>query len=253
MDRLKVGVLGLRRGLSHLRNFLNTENVEVIGAADRIEQWRDRAAETAAEMDRQVRLVAEFDELLEMRPDAVAIASNGREQAAHAIQAMEGGCHVLSEVPGAFTQEEIVHIATTSERTGRQYMLAENSSFMNFLRYWRRWVSEGRFGEISLADGEYLHYLQRTMVNATGDTFTPTEVREQGISDVRPSWRSDQPPIQYLTHDLGPLLGGSRRPRRHRQLRRGAVLERRHTVALRRAVRFVQDREGSPDPHSGDA
>jgi len=23
---------------------------------------------------------------------------------------------------------------------------------------------------------------------------------------VRPVWRADQPPIQYLTHDLGPLL-----------------------------------------------
>ena len=87
MDKLKVGVLGLRRGLSHLRNFLNTEGVEVIGAADRIEQWRDRAAEAAADAGGRVRFVAEFDELLELRPDAVAIASNGRQQAAHAIQA----------------------------------------------------------------------------------------------------------------------------------------------------------------------
>ena len=122
MDKLRVGVLGLRRGLSHLRNFLNTEGAEVIGAADRIEQWRDRAAEAATGTGGQVRFVAEFDELLEMKPDAVAIASNGRQQAEHAIQAMEAGCHVLSEVPGAFTQEEIVHIAMTSERTGRQYM-----------------------------------------------------------------------------------------------------------------------------------
>ena len=99
MDKLKVGILGLRRGLSHLRNFLNTEEAEVIGAADRIEQWRDRAAEAVGEMDRKVNFVGEFEELLELQPDAVAIASNGRQQAAHAIQAMEAGCHVLSEVP----------------------------------------------------------------------------------------------------------------------------------------------------------
>lgn len=206
MDKLKVGVLGLRRGLSHLRNFLNTEEAEVVGAADRIHQWRQRAAETVAGMDRSVPLVSDFEELLDLKPDAVAIASNGRQQAAHAIQAMEAGCHVLSEVPGAYTQEEIVHIAMAAERTGKQYMLAENSSFLNFLRYWRKWVVAGRFGSVSLADGEYLHYLPTTMVDAAGNQFTPTEARQQGLDHTRPLWRGDQPPIQYLTHDLGPLL-----------------------------------------------
>ncbi|MFH1572119.1 MAG: Gfo/Idh/MocA family oxidoreductase [Gemmatimonadota bacterium] len=206
MEKLRVGILGLRRGLSHLRNFLNTDGAEVIGAADRIRQWRDRAAAAAAAMGRQVPLVSDFEELLDLRPDAVAIASNGRQQAAHAIQAMEAGCHVLSEVPGAFTQEEIVHLAMTAARTGRQYMLAENSSFLNFLRYWRRWVLEGRFGSVSLADGEYLHYLPTTMVDAAGNQLTPTQVRQQGLEHLRPVWRADQPPIQYLTHDLGPLL-----------------------------------------------
>ena len=82
MDKLKVGILGLRRGLSHLRNFLNTEEAEVIGAADRIEQWRDRAAGAVGDMGREVNFVGEFEELLELQPDAVAIASNGRLQAA---------------------------------------------------------------------------------------------------------------------------------------------------------------------------
>jgi len=206
MDKLKVGILGLRRGWSHLSNFLNTEEAEVIGAADRIEQWRDKAVERAGDRGRDVKFVGEFEELLELEPDAVAIASNGRQQAAHAIQAMEAGCHVMSEVPGAFTQEEIVHIAMTSERTDKQYMLAENSAFMNFLRYWRKWVIEGRFGAVSMADGEYLHFLPWSLVNAEGEQFTPTEAHDQGLKDLGVLWRGDQPPIQYLTHDLGPLL-----------------------------------------------
>ena len=206
-DELSVGILGLRRGMSHLRNFLHTEGARVIGAADRITQWRERAAERLAEMEvTSVPLVTEFEQLLEMRPDAVMVASNGREQAAHAIQALEAGCHVLSEVPGAYTQEDILRIAAAVERSGKQYMLAENSSFLDFLRYWRRWVVEGRFGAVSMADGEYLHYLPTSMVNSQGDQFTPTQVREQDMRDVRPLWRADQPPIQYLTHDLGPLL-----------------------------------------------
>lgn len=206
MDRVKVGILGLRRGLSHLRNFLNVEGAEVVGAADQLRQWRDRAAATADEMGHQVPFVSEFEELLDLKPEAVAIASNGRQQAAHAIQALEAGCHVLSEVPGAFTQEEIVHIAMTVERTGKQYMLAENSSFLNFLRYWRRWLIDGRFGQIPLADGEYLHYLPTSMVTPAGNQLRPSVVRDRGMSGIRPLWRADQPPIQYLTHDLGPLL-----------------------------------------------
>jgi len=205
-EELTVGVLGLRRGRSHLRNFLRVEGTRVIGAADRIEQWRDRSAEMCAEMGQPLTPIAEFDDLLELRPDAVAIASNGRQQAQQTIQALEAGCHVLSEVPGAFTQEEIVHIAATVERTGKQYMLAENSSFLGFLRYWRRWMVEGRFGAVSMADGEYLHYLPSTLVDEEGNQLTPRQAKEQGRTDLKPVWRSDQPPIQYLTHDLGPLL-----------------------------------------------
>ena len=40
----------MRRGLSHLRNFLNADEAHVIGAADRIEQWRDGAAKLAADV-----------------------------------------------------------------------------------------------------------------------------------------------------------------------------------------------------------
>ena len=204
MRKLRVGILGLRRGLTHLLNFLRVEQAEVIGCADRIRQWRESALARIA--PRTVPMVEAFEELLDMQPDAIAVASNGRQQAAHAIQAMEAGCHVISEVPGAFTQEELLGIVAATERTGKQYMLAENSCFLDFLRYWRKWVLEDRFGPISIAEAEYLHYLPMTMTDDDGNQYSPTEVREKGIAGCRPVWRADQPPIQYLTHDLGPLL-----------------------------------------------
>jgi len=204
MEKLRVGVLGAKRGRAHLRNFLATENAEVIGCADRQENWRGHALEHIA--PQKVKMVGEFETLLDMKPDAVVIASNGRCQAGHAIQAMEAGCHVLSEVPGAFTHEEINRIILAQERYGKQYMLAENSCFLDFLRYWRKWLVAGRFGPISIAEGEYIHYLPASMIDETNEGHTPTAWREEGLSGLMPSWRSDQPPIQYLTHDLGPLL-----------------------------------------------
>jgi len=85
-------------------------------------------------------------------------------------------------------------------------MLAENSCFLDFLRYWRKWIVEDRLGPVAIAEGEYLHYLPNSMVDSQRDQWTPSQVREQGIGEARPLWRADQPPIQYLTHDLGPLL-----------------------------------------------
>ena len=204
MDKLRVGILGLRRGYSHLRNFSAVEDAEVIGCADRVAKWRDRAAEIVD--PKKTKLVREFEELLELKPDAVVVASNGRCQAKHAMQAMAAGCHVMSEVPGAFTQEEINHIILYAERYQRQYMLAENSCFLDFLRYWRKWILEDRFGPISIAEAEYLHYLPTSMVDDEHNQYSPTQWRERNLQGLRPLWRADQPPIQYLTHDLGPLL-----------------------------------------------
>ncbi|NPV46415.1 MAG: Gfo/Idh/MocA family oxidoreductase [Armatimonadetes bacterium] len=204
MDQITVGILGLRRGITHLHNFLTVPEARVIAAADRLP---DRQAEGRRLLEPVGgKMVAEFEELLAMQPDAVVVASNGRMQCQHACQALEAGCHVLSEVPGAFTLEEWVRIRDTVQRTGNQYMLGENCSFLNFIRYWRKWIAAGQYGEMSLAEAEYLHYLPHTLTNADGRFFTPSEARQQGLRGLVPTWRADQPPIQYLTHDLGPLL-----------------------------------------------
>ena len=204
MEKLKVGILGLRRGMAHLRNFLAIEEAVVIGAADRLPLYREPAEALLKPAGGKV--VAEFEELLAMHPDAVVIASNGKRQVEHACQALEAGCHVLSEVPGADTFEELIRLRDTVERTGRVYMLGENSCFLDFLRYWRKWVVDDRLGPISLAEAEYLHYLPETLSAPDGTRISPSRARALGRTDCRPIWRADQPPIQYLTHDLGPLL-----------------------------------------------
>ena len=202
MDKLKVGVLGLRRGLAHLRNLLLLDNVEVIGVCDRLPMLRERVAPMLA--DRSTKIVTEYEELLELKPDAVVVSTNGKLQAKHSIQALEAGCAVLSEVPGAYTLEEVVKLRAAVEHNRGFYMFAENACFWDFMRYWRKWVMEGRLGAVSLAEAEYDHYLPNTLDAIDGTRLTPSQA--VGRKDVAPIWRADQPPIQYLTHDLGPLL-----------------------------------------------
>ena len=202
---ITVGILGLRRGFTHLRNFIHAEGADVIGAADRIAANRDRGSTLAAETGSQTKFVEEFDGLLAMRPNAIVVASNASLHVQHSIQAMEAGCAVLCEVPGAYTADESWRLRECVQRTGQFYMLAENTCFWDFFRYFRKWIVEGQFGAISIAEGEYLHYLPNTMLTSEG-AVSPSQVKREGITDAVPTWRAAMPPIQYLTHDLGPLL-----------------------------------------------
>lgn len=204
--KLRVGVLGLRRGFTHFVNLLSLEEVDLVGACDRFLAKREQAQVHAVHGNAEARIVPEFEDLLGMDLDAVVVASNGKLQVEHACTAMEAGCHVLSEVPGAYTQDELVRLKETVERTKKTYMLAENACYNDFLKYWRKWVLNDRFGPISIAEGEYLHYLPKTLFLPDGERLSPREAAAAGETDTRPIWRADQPPIQYLTHDLGPLL-----------------------------------------------
>ncbi len=188
-----------------MTRLLRTPGARVVACADRIPERRARAREIAGDVP--IEVFAEYEEMLaRMDLDAVIVATNGRLQARHAVMALEAGCHVFSEVPGAFTREEVVHVLAAVERSGRRYMLAENACFWDFLRYWRKWLLEGRFGAICSADAEYLHYLPHTLMTPAGERLWPSQARARGIADADWTWRADQPPIQYCTHDLGPLL-----------------------------------------------
>ena len=207
MEKLKVGILGLRRGMTYLHNFLHLDNCVIIGAADRLPGRRENARKMIEEAGAKTRLVGEFEELLDMKPDAVMVATNARVHADHAIQALDAGCHVVSEIPAAFTEDELIRLRDTVERTGKMYMCGENYAFLDFMRYWRKWYLEGKFGEISCTHCEYVHYLPDSLTLPDGRCLSPSEAEAEGLADQAvPVWRADQPPIQYLTHDLGPAL-----------------------------------------------
>jgi hypothetical protein len=135
MDKLRVGILGLGRGITHLKNFLELPEAEVVGACDRFPALRERGEQCIAAAGSRAPVVQEFDELLALKPDAIMVASNGKIQVEHTCKALDAGCHVLSEVPGAYTQEECMRLRERVEYTGKTYMLAENTCYWDFFRY----------------------------------------------------------------------------------------------------------------------
>lgn len=126
--------------------------------------------------------------------DAVLLATPMDIHAEQAVQAMRAGKHVLSEVVAATTLEDCWELVETAEKTGATYMLAENYCYMRPNMMILNMVRQGVFGELTYAEGAYIHDLRQYV-------FT---------EDGRPTWRTgwhwrDVNGNTYPTHSLGPV------------------------------------------------
>lgn len=132
-----------------------------------------------------------FERLLEADVDFVMIGTPVPVHAAQTIAALEAGKHVLCEVTAAATVEDCFRIVETVERTGRTYMMAENTVYFHFMRNWKKWIRGGMLGTIFHAEGEYVHEIRSRIIDPlTGRRY----------------WRDGRPPLHYCSHSLGPLL-----------------------------------------------
>lgn len=184
--KLRVGVVGLRRGGALTSVFRNREDVEVVALCD-LDAAR---TESLGGGQPGARAYEDYEKFLEHGMDAVVVATPAPLHAGHVIRAAESGRHVLSEVPAAYSLDECGEVVRTVRRSGVKYMLAENSCYMAYLQSWKRMVDDGRIGEVTYAEAEYVHNCRSIMRDADGNR----------------TWRASMPPIYYCTHSLGPLL-----------------------------------------------
>lgn len=137
--------------------------------------------------------VTEYDELLAMDIDAVIIATDAVCHVPFVIKALEAGKHVLCEIPSINTLEEAHQLkAAVEAHPDLIYMAAENCCFWAFVETWKRMREEGQFGDVIYAEGEYLH------------SIDPAKFAPDNYSEGH--WRTYNPAIKYLTHEMGPLL-----------------------------------------------
>jgi predicted dehydrogenase len=146
-----------------------------------------------------------YGDLLEKADcDAVFICTPVLLHAEQAVQALEAGKHVLSEVPSAITIDDCWRLLETVERTGLAYMLAENYCYMRPNMMVLNMVRQGVFGETIYAEGAYIHDCRALL-------FTP-----DGELTWRGRYRQWMNGNSYPTHSLGPVaqwldIGGSDR------------------------------------------
>ncbi|MGH2350326.1 MAG: Gfo/Idh/MocA family protein, partial [Chloroflexota bacterium] len=182
----RAGVIGLRRGMSHVRVLQAMDDVDVVAVAD-----IDPAPVAAAQRQHGVPWGGgTLEDLLGQDLDFVVVATPAPLHAAQSIQALDAGVHVLCEVQGMTSLQECEALAAAVERSGRQYMLAENCCYWAVVDTARQLHTRGQLGTVLYAEAEYIHNVPELRRDADG----------------RPTWRVDRLPITYLTHSLGPLL-----------------------------------------------
>ena len=193
MRKIRVGFVGLRRGRYLAENMLGIPDAEIAAVC---ELDRTRLDETAAWLRREnllegVLVTESYNELLASDVDAVVVATAATIHTPMAVQALEAGKHVLSEIPAVNSVEEAHTLIEAVRRfPAQKYMMAENCCFWAFINTWKGLVEDGQLGRVWYAEAEYLHNVAELMRDADGN----------------PTWRASYDSIKYLTHDLGPLL-----------------------------------------------
>lgn len=183
---LRVGVVGVRRGLSFARN-APAAGLELAAICD---TWEEKLREAGSRLG--VETCTDFDRLLELDLDAVVLANYFHQHAPYAIRALERGLHVLSECTACGTMAEGVELIEAVERSGKTYMLAENYPYFAYNQEMRRLFREGRVGRFLYGEGEYVHP-------------DPAEVKLRR-SVGWDHWRNWLPATYYCTHSIAPVM-----------------------------------------------
>ena len=110
------------------------------------------------------------------------------------LAAMNGGKHVFTEVPSAFTVDECWELVETSERTHRHCMQLENCCYGEIEMLTFNLAKLGMLGELVHGEGAYIHDLRHMCAKEWPDAEC---------------WRFDENRVhggnRYPTHGLVPL------------------------------------------------
>jgi len=155
---IKTGILGAGRALFMARcRDAFPHDLHLSGICD----IRPERAEHAAEHQRIDRVYPDYGAMLDDGDiDLVVIGTPDHEHAGQAIQAMEAGKHVLSEIPAAYGMAELERLVALEERTGRVYAMGNEVRWFPYLEAAKQMAVDGYWGEIFHSEAGYLHNLR---------------------------------------------------------------------------------------------
>ncbi|MFT4135974.1 Gfo/Idh/MocA family protein [Microbacterium sp.] len=159
----------------------------------------DLLPERAAALVERQQLAGTFDSfeaMLDSDVDAIAIFTQRWTHGPLVVRALRAGKHVYSAVPMAVTADEIAAIIDAVRETGLTYMMGETSYYNPATVFARARVSEGAFGRVFYAEGDYVHDMDLGFYAAY--QYSGGEHWQRTAS---------YPPMLYPTHSVGGVLG----------------------------------------------
>ena len=186
---LKIGIVGAR-GLSTVLAFQSMPETRVVALCDLNQDLLEEQAKKH-NIPKTYRI---FEDMLESDIDAVVIATPMQCHVPQAIQALEAGKHVLSEVTAGVTMDELWWLIECVEKYKKVYMMAENYCYIPENQLILNMVRQGLFGEVYFGEGEYLHDIKNLAVYPNGKT------------SWRKFWQLGKRGAFYPTHSIGPIM-----------------------------------------------
>jgi hypothetical protein len=199
LERVRIGVIGLHRGRTHVRAALGIDFTEVVAVCDVREDRANAAAELCVQAGRNRPAVYSgtenvWEELVDRDDiDVVYVATPWDWHVPMCLRAMKQGKHAFVEVAAAITVNDCWQLVDVSERTQRHCVMLENCCYGENELFVLNLARQGVFGTLTHAECSYIHDLREVLF----------ELGSEGDWRRNYHWQLDG--NLYPTHGLGPV------------------------------------------------
>jgi predicted dehydrogenase len=199
LEKVRVAIIGLHRGMSHVEACLKIEFAEIVAVCDVFDDRAKNAANACEKAGAKAPVIYSgnehvWEKLVERDDiDVVYMAVPWAWHVPMALGAMEHGKHAFIEVAAAVTVDDCWKLVDTSERTRRHCVLLENCCYGENELFVLNMAREGVFGELTHAECAYLHDLRGVLFSLGTE------------GDWRRDYHWQYNGNLYPTHGLGPV------------------------------------------------
>lgn len=204
IDQVRVGIIGAgNRGQTLIQMFdwlIQNKYASIVAVADlkkektdklnaHLQKTHNQQADAYYGNPDEWKKLANRDDI-----DLLLITTPWEWHTPMALYGMEQGKHVASEVPIAYTLDDCWKLIKTAERTQKHCMMLENCCFNNEELWVLNMVNQGVFGDLTHAEGAYIHDLRKHLLDKT---YYENQWRIQHHLKKDGNF--------YTTHGLGPI------------------------------------------------
>lgn len=148
---IKVGIIGFGyMGHFHLDKIRHFDHAKVVSVFD-TDQEKLKEAE-----NNQLEVCRTLDDFLKTEMDLAVIATPNQWHEMYAVACMKAGKHVMCEKPAALSVQEVEHIQTCSEKTGRFFTVHQQRRWDADYRAVCKVVKSGEIGKVTTIESRVL-------------------------------------------------------------------------------------------------